>query len=138
MSDLSWLGDEIPRAHKHLKQRRARKIGSGGGEDAAVEVEADTANEEAIERSNELAARVGTVESKLDALTASMDELHSDVRRLLAQQQQGASVQEEKPPAPMTRRRRKPSSRASAASACSSGPEDEPTEPQSGPTWILR
>ena len=50
----------------------------------AVEVEADTANEEAIERSNELAARVGTVESKLDALTASMDELHSDVRRLLA------------------------------------------------------
>ena len=87
-----------------------------------MEVEADTANEEAIERSNELAARVGTVESKLDALTASMDELHSDVRRLLAQQQQGASVQEEKPPAPMTRRRRKPSSRASAASACSSGP----------------
>jgi len=99
VSDLAAIGEEIPLVHKHLKRKVKRKVkrpagSSAGDSEVELELEVDASLAGDSTEPSELEVRVVSMESKLDALTAStskladsMDELRADMRRLLMLQQ---------------------------------------------------
>ena len=81
VSDLATFGDEVPLVHKYLKRKvnnrmSSRPAGSGAG-DSEVELEGEGDASLAGDgvAPSELEGRVVSMESKLDALTASTSKL---------------------------------------------------------------
>ena len=80
MSDLAAIGEEIPLVHKHLKRKVKRKVkrpagSSAGDSEVELELEADASLAGDSTEPSELEVRVVSMESKLDALTASTSKL---------------------------------------------------------------
>ena len=81
MSDLAAIGEEIPLVHKHLTRTvkrigSSRPAGSSAGEsEVELELEADASLAGDSTEPSELEVRVVSMESKLDALTASTSKL---------------------------------------------------------------